>query len=130
MLEMNWSKFSGKVGVVSWLLFHIIWKITSYPKILTWKIELWIFSLFLIILKLLKTTVCLWNPLIFIRFWKCITIRKFDFYMPSTHHIANTDFSQVSLLCSNYGFSMNHYICSNYDVDNISMIYYSMTQII
>ena len=42
-MTMYFSKFYGKVGVISWFLFHLIWK--NYVLILTWKVELWIFSL-------------------------------------------------------------------------------------
>ena len=43
-VEHIFSKFYGKVGVISWLLFHLIWKIMFYTEILTQKVELWLFS--------------------------------------------------------------------------------------
>ena len=43
MYTIHFSKFYGKVGVISWLLFHFIWK--NY--VLNWDwIELWIFHSF------------------------------------------------------------------------------------
>ena len=46
ILDIYFSKFYGKVGVISWSLFHLIWKnyVLYYTEILTRKVELWIFS--------------------------------------------------------------------------------------
>ena len=41
------SKFYGKVGVISWLLFHRFWEknLCSLTEISTWKVKMLIFSL-------------------------------------------------------------------------------------
>ena len=53
------SKFYGKIGVISWLSFpsHLK-KITFYTEILTWKVELWFFSFVSLEKKDHKTTFC------------------------------------------------------------------------
>ena len=53
-VECNFSKFYGKVGVIFWSISFV--KITLNSKILTWKVELWLFSLNSLVKKHLKTT--------------------------------------------------------------------------
>ena len=53
-LDKKWlfSKFFGKVGIIFWLLFNLIWKkFHSILRFLTQKVALWIFLLVFLLMK-------------------------------------------------------------------------------
>ena len=118
-LLMFFSKFYWKVGVISWLLFHLIWKITFRTEILICKVELWIFSLVSPEKKRHKTTFnCILNMQnLFLEF--PVWTPYLDFWFPSSYpHISSR--VEDSLLFLKYTWNNSRAVTSGGMVTRVS----------
>ena len=116
---MFFSKFYGKVGVISWLLFHLIWKITFRTEILICKVELWIFSLVSPEKKRHKTTFnCILNMQnLFLEF--PVWTPYLNFWFPSSYpHISSR--VEDSLLFLKYTWNNSRAVTSGGMVTRVS----------